>query len=165
MNSKGITVVSIVGKRNVGKTTLINGLIPKLKERGYLVGTFKYNIRKFDIDHKGKDTFKYFHSGADTVAISSQKEMAVIKRTKNLPEIKDIIKSCFNDVNIVLVEGYRKQDYPIIKITDSNETTIVGKSPNKELLLKNEHSKTKSFLAKDIRKALDFIENIVLLKK
>ena len=91
MNSKGVTVVSIVGKRNVGKTTLISKLIPKLKERGHLVGTLKYNIRKFDIDHQGKDTYKYSHSGADTVGISTQNEIAVIKKVKNPPEIKEIM--------------------------------------------------------------------------
>lgn len=165
MNFNDVTVVSIIGKRNAGKTTLISELIPKLKEHNHLVGTLKYNIRKFEIDHKGKDTYKYFHSGADTVAISSQKEVAVIRKVKNTPEIKEIIKNCFNDVSVVLIEGYWANDYPCIRITDSNEATIVENGPNKELLLKNEHSKTKGFSAKDIRKALDFIENIVSLKK
>ncbi|MHC4183960.1 MAG: molybdopterin-guanine dinucleotide biosynthesis protein B, partial [Planctomycetota bacterium] len=83
MNSEDVTIISIAGKQNAGKTTLIKDIIPKLKEHGYRVGTLKYNIRKFDIDHEGKDTYKYSDSGADSVAISSQNELVVMKKTAN----------------------------------------------------------------------------------
>ncbi len=69
MSSKDVTIISIAGKQNAGKTTLLKDLIPKLKEQGYRVGTLKYNIRKFDIDHEDKDRHKYSNSGADSLAI------------------------------------------------------------------------------------------------
>ncbi len=158
MNSKDITIISIAGKQNSGKTTLIRKLIPKLKERGHSVGTLKYNIKEFEIDHEGKDSYKYFHSGADSVALSSQDKVAVIKRVANPPKINEIIKRYLNDVGIVLVEGYRAEDYPKIKIIDSRETKIVKKDSDNELLLIKEGLKTNHFSAKDINKALDFIE-------
>ncbi len=161
MNSKDVTIISIAGKQNAGKTTLIGELIPKLKERGYRVGTLKYNIREFEIDHEGKDTYKYFHSGADTVALSSQDEVAVIKRVKNSPQINEIIEKYFNDVSVILVEGCSAEDYPRIKIIDSQQMEIVGKNPNNELLLVKENTKTMCFSEKDINKALDFAEDII----
>ncbi len=125
MNSEDVTIISIVGKQNAGKTTLIKDLIPKLKEQGYRVGTLKYNIRKFDIDHEGKDTYMYFHSGADSVALSSENEIAVMKKVANPPTLHEIIETHLNDVNVVLVEGYREDDYPRIRIIDSQETKTV----------------------------------------
>ncbi|MGR3294142.1 MAG: molybdopterin-guanine dinucleotide biosynthesis protein B [Candidatus Scalindua sp.] len=158
MNSEDVTIISIVGKQNAGKTTLIKDLIPKLKNQGYRVGTLKYNIRKFDIDHEGKDTYKYYHSGADSVAISSQNEFVVMKKMATPPTLHEIIETHLNDVNIVLVEGYREDDYPRIRIIDSQETETVKKDSKNELLLIKENLKNRCFSIEDINKALNFIE-------
>ncbi len=158
MNSKDVTIISIVGKKNAGKTTLINGLIPKLKERGHTVGTLKYNISKFDIDHEGKDTYKYFHSGADSIALTSQNKLAVVKRLLNPLKLNEIIETHLNNVRIVLVEGYRENDYPRIRIMDSQEPKTAKEDLNNELLLLKGNLKTKRFSTNDINKALEFIE-------
>ncbi len=160
MNSEDVTIISIAGKQNAGKTTLIRTLIPELKERGYRVGTLKYNIKEFKIDHEGKDTYKYYHSGADSVALTSQDKIAVIKRVTDSPGTSEIITKYFNDVNIVLVEGHRGEDYPRIKIVESKETET-----DNELILIRESPETKCFSTEDTNKALDFIENIIHLKR
>ncbi len=165
MNSEDVTIISIVGKQNAGKTTLIRTLIPKLKERGHRVGTLKYNIKEFKIDHEGKDTYKYYHSGADSVVLTSQDKIAVIKRVTDPPGTSETITKYLNDVNIVLVEGYRGEDYPRIKIVDSKETKTDRNEPDNELILIKENLKTKSFSTEDTNKALDFIENIIHLKR
>ena len=159
MNSEEVTIISIVGKQNAGKTTLIKTLIPELKDRGHRVGTLKYNIKEFKIDHEGKDTYKYYHSGADSIALTSQDEIAVIKKVTGPPGICEIIAKYLDDVNIVLVEGYREDDYPRIKIVDSKETD--SNDPGNELILIREDLETKHFTTEDTNKALDFIENII----
>ena len=164
MNSEEVTIISIAGKQNAGKTTLIRTLIPELKERGHRVGTLKYNIKEFKIDHEGKDTYKYYHSGADSIALTSQNEIAVIKRMTDPPGISEIITKYLNDVNIVLVEGYRGDDYPRIKIVDSKGAEAEMNEPDNELILIKENLKTKRFSPEDTNKALDFIENIIHLK-
>lgn len=118
---KDIPVVLIIGKQNVGKTTLIKLLIPRLKKKGYEVGTIKYNVPCFEIDYEGKDTYEYYRAGADVVSISSSKKLAVIKRiNRKHPSIRDIIKQNYRGVDIVLVEGYKKWRYPYIEICKSN---------------------------------------------
>jgi molybdopterin-guanine dinucleotide biosynthesis protein B len=165
MNSEEVTIISIIGKQNAGKTTLIRTLIPELKERGHRVGTLKYNIKEFKIDHEGKDTYKYYHSGADSIALTSQDEIAIIKKVTDPPGISEIITKYLNDVNIVLVEGYRGDDYPRIKIVDSKETETGRNDPDNELILIKENLETKRFSTEDTNKALDFIENIIHLKR
>jgi molybdopterin-guanine dinucleotide biosynthesis protein B len=165
MNSEEITIISIVGKKNAGKTTLIRTLIPELKERGYRVGTLKHNIKEFRVDHEGKDTYKYYHSGADSIALTSQDEIAVIKKVTDPPGISEIIAKYLNDVNIVFVEGYKGEDFPRIKIVDSKETETGSNDPGNELILIREDLETKRFSTEDTNKALDFIENIIHLKK
>ena len=160
MNSEEVTIISIIGKKNAGKTTLIRTLIPELKERGHRVGTLKYNIKEFRVDHEGKDTYKYYHSGADSIALTSQDEIAIIKRVTDPPGISEIIAKYLNDVNIVFVEGYKGDDYPSIKIVESKETET-----DNELILIREDLETKCFSTEDTNKALDFIENIIHLKR
>jgi molybdopterin-guanine dinucleotide biosynthesis protein B len=159
MNSKDVTIISIVGQKNIGKTTLINDIIPKLKERGHTVGTLKYHISRFDIDHEGKDTYKYFHSGADSIVLTTQDKLAVVKRLPNPLKLIEIIETYLNDVGIALVEGYRENDYPRIRIVDSQESKTAKEDSDNELLLLKENGKTKRFSSKDISKALGFIEN------
>ena len=158
MSSKDVTIISIAGKQNAGKTTLIKDLIPKLKEHGYRVGTLKYNIRKFDIDHEGKDTYKYSNSGADSVAISTQSEFVVMKKTANPLTLHEIIEAHFNDVDVVLVEGYREDDYPRIRIIDPQDTNAVKTDSENELLLVNEKTENSCFSIDGINRARDFIE-------
>ncbi len=158
MNSKDVTIISIAGKKNTGKTTLINDLIPKLKERGHTVGTLKYNIKKFDIDHEGKDTYKYFHSGADSITLTSQDMLAVVKKLPNPLKLNEIIETHLNNIGIVLIEGYRENDHPKIRIMDLHESKAAKEDSENELLLVKENLKTKRFSINDINKALDFIE-------
>ena len=73
-------VVNIVGSSsNVGKTYLLEGLIKELKFRGYSIATIKHDVHGFDIDKKGKDTYKHREAGSETVIISSKNRLAMIK--------------------------------------------------------------------------------------
>ncbi|MBX9137742.1 MULTISPECIES: molybdopterin-guanine dinucleotide biosynthesis protein B [unclassified Clostridium] len=101
-------VINIVGSSsNVGKTYLLEGLIKELKARGYSIATIKHDVHGFDIDKKGKDTYKHREAGSETVIISSKNRLAMIKELKEETELNDIIKMVL-DKDIILVEGYKK---------------------------------------------------------
>ena len=85
-------VINIVGySSNVGKTLLIENLIKELKSRGYSIATIKHDVHGFDIDKKGKDTYKHREAGAETVVISSKNRFAMIKELNEEIEFNDII--------------------------------------------------------------------------
>jgi len=54
-------LISIVGKSDAGKTTLLEKLVGELKTRGYLIGTIKHDVHGFEIDHEGKDSWRHKH--------------------------------------------------------------------------------------------------------
>jgi molybdopterin-guanine dinucleotide biosynthesis protein B len=61
-----VPIVSIVGKTNSGKTTLIEGLVLELKKRGYRVGVIKHDVhgvKLSDVDTEGKDTWRLKKAG------------------------------------------------------------------------------------------------------
>ena len=162
--SKDIPVVLIIGKQNVGKTTLIKLIIPRLKKKGYRVGTIKYNIPYFEIDYQGKDTYTYYQAGADVVSISSPEKLAIIKRVnRRPPSIKEIIKSNYCDVDVVLVEGYKKWRYPYIEIYNDHRHMEPAVKERKNHLKIASETKTVSpiptFKKNDLKNILKFIES------
>ena len=60
-------ILSIVSKKNSGKTTLIEKLIPELTGRGYRVGTIKHDVHGFDIDPGAKYMLL---NGLDPIALT-----------------------------------------------------------------------------------------------
>lgn len=111
-----IPIVSIVGKSDSGKTTLMEKLIPELKNRGYRVATIKHDIHGFDIDKEGKDTWRHAKAGADVVVISSPDKLAMIKGIDGEYALDKIESTIIKDVDIILTEGYKKGDKPKIEV-------------------------------------------------
>src|SRR3974390_2783789 len=106
--------VSFVAKSGTGKTTLLEKVIAELKLRGYRVGVIKHDAHRFDIDHPGKDSHRLTQAGADTMLISSPEKLAVVKKHPVSPPIEELIATYFNDVDVVLTEGFKKSGLPKI---------------------------------------------------
>lgn len=111
-----VPVVSVVGKSNVGKTTLIEKLLPELKRRGYRVATVKHDAHQFELDQPGKDTWRHAQAGSDCVVIASRDKMATIERLENELSLDEIIAR-LPPVDIVLTEGYKRQGKPKIEVS------------------------------------------------
>lgn len=68
--SPGPLVVSFVGPSGVGKTTLIERLIPLLRVQGLRVGTAKHAPHGYDVlDKPGSDSSRHAGAGADAVLL------------------------------------------------------------------------------------------------
>lgn len=111
-----VKAVSFVAKSGTGKTTLLEKVIPHLKERGYRVGVVKHDAHSFDIDHPGKDSHRLTAAGADTMLISSPEKLALIKKHAVSPPIEEILVKHFGGMDIVLTEGFKKSSLPKIEL-------------------------------------------------
>jgi molybdopterin-guanine dinucleotide biosynthesis protein MobB len=108
--------VSFVAKSGTGKTTLLEKVIVHLKERGLRVGVIKHDAHRFDIDHPGKDSYRLSAAGADTMLISSPAKLAIVKKHQESPPIEELIESYFQDVDIVLTEGFKQSGMPKVEV-------------------------------------------------
>ncbi|MBN2179157.1 MAG: molybdopterin-guanine dinucleotide biosynthesis protein B [Deltaproteobacteria bacterium] len=111
-----IPIVSVVGKSNSGKTTLIEKMIEKLVEKGYRVATIKHNLHGFDIDHEGKDSWRYKKAGARLTLLASPGKVAVIEDTGVDLGIGELRDRYINNVDIILTEGFKGNPYPKIEV-------------------------------------------------
>jgi molybdopterin-guanine dinucleotide biosynthesis protein B len=107
-------ILSVVGKSKSGKTTLIEKLIPELKNRGYRVGIIKHAFHEFEIDKKGKDSWRHKAAGAETVVVSSPRTITMVRDFQG--ETLDDLERYFQDVDLIITEGFKKENKPQIEI-------------------------------------------------
>ena len=114
-------VIGIVGWKDVGKTYVVTEIIRLLVQKGYKVGSIKHAHHNFDIDHEGTDSFKHRKSGSSEVIISSTKRWAKIIENNNKKEknLNELLKE-FNDIDVAIVEGFKKENHPKIEIISQN---------------------------------------------
>ena len=104
--------VAFTGPSNSGKTTLIE----KIAKR--LISSYKIAIIKNDpsdkakFDTPGKDSYKFFNTGAEVVVTSPTRTTYFSHRQKSLDEIVEMV----NDFDILLVEGLKYLPLPRIGI-------------------------------------------------
>jgi len=109
-------IVCIVGKKQSGKPTFIEKLLPELRAMGISVGTVKHDAHSFDMDREGKDSWRHRKAGADTVAVSSPDRVAVIKRVDRELSLSELAEEFFSDRRLVVAEGYFRSEHPKVEI-------------------------------------------------
>ena len=106
-------LIHIVGRRNHGKTTLLELLCRELRGRGVRVGTVKHSSHRHELDRPGKDSYRHRQAGADPVAVLTPGlTAAYFPGDDNLAweRIAPLFVSC----DLVLVEG--AVDRPGVKL-------------------------------------------------
>lgn len=105
---KSVFTVFVSGKSGSGKTHLIERLIPALVRHGYRVGTIKHASHGFQLDVKGKDSWRHLQAGASAVAIASADQLALFARERKEPRLAEIAGKISDKADIILVEGYHR---------------------------------------------------------
>jgi len=111
---RGPAVVHIVGKSNSGKTLLVTRLVRELRKRGYRIATIKHASHGFDLDQRGKDSWRHFQAGSEATVVVSPRRLAMVKRTPGEPQMDEALRLAGEGCDLVLVEGYKS--YPGLKI-------------------------------------------------
>ncbi|WP_432646550.1 molybdopterin-guanine dinucleotide biosynthesis protein B [Mitsuokella sp.] len=100
---------------NTGKTTFIERLIPRLRQRGTRVGVVKGDCHGYDVDEKGKDSWRFKEAGASGVAVVSPNGYFIEQKTEKRANLVEIAGR-LQDVDLVLIESRRHGTAPIITL-------------------------------------------------
>jgi molybdopterin-guanine dinucleotide biosynthesis protein MobB len=114
-------VISVVGTKKTGKTTLVAALVASLAKHGK-VGTIK-NMAGHDVDRG--DTRRHFEAGADVVIGLGN---ARLKVTRERGDLDSALAELERDgVDYVVVEGFKHSSLPKIVMADIEVTNAVRK--------------------------------------
>lgn len=111
-------IVSIVGKKNTGKTSLTVKVIEELTRRGYNVASVKHSHHSIEMDKENTDTWKHKQAGANLVVGVGSTTFFNSRQEMDLNRILFLIKHIDN-FDFVIIEGYKQYNYPKI-ITSPN---------------------------------------------
>ena len=155
-----IKVIGVVGWKDVGKTFFATEIIKLLVSKKFKVGSIKHAHHDFDIDQDGTDSFKHRNAGSNQVIISSSKRWAKIIENNNKKEknLDQLIKE-FQEIDIVIVEGFKKENHPKIEIIAKNSQIINSELKNVIAFVSDEmfDSNIPVFKKNDIKSLVEFI--------
>ena len=111
-------IISIVGLKNTGKTSLTSKVIKELTNRDFKVASIKHSHHQMEMDHEGTDTYKQMQSGSDFVVGIGGRTYFNINERLDLERILFLIKLIENP-EFVVIEGFKA--YPYAKIATCEE--------------------------------------------
>ena len=108
------TLFRVAGPSNSGKTTLMLELVRRLKEHGLKVATIKHSHHTLDVPNK--DGYK-LGALAPNITVG-QDRILFDQPLKESPKIFELIERFYGDMDVVLIEGWRRENVPTLLIAD-----------------------------------------------
>jgi molybdopterin-guanine dinucleotide biosynthesis protein MobB len=110
-------LISIVGKKDAGKTTLVVALAAELARQNKLrVMTVKHGTHTADVDQRGKDTWRHYHEGkAERVVMEAPGQRVIWERRERESDPVSLARRYLDGADIVLVEGFSAHPLPKIE--------------------------------------------------
>jgi molybdopterin-guanine dinucleotide biosynthesis protein B len=161
-------IISIVGKSDAGKTTLLEKLIGELKRRGYKVAIVKHSHHADDLDTQKKDTWRFTRAGSELSAINSLDNLAIYRHMDHYFDPQEIDNFILWDFDIILTEGFKSSNYPKIEVHRHEQGKELLTDPQQLLaVVTDEKLETDlpQFSRNDIHGIADLIERKILKRR
>jgi molybdopterin-guanine dinucleotide biosynthesis protein B len=106
-------ILAFSGPSGVGKTTLLEKLLPALVARGLRVGALKHSGHPHPFDRPGKDSFRLRAAGAVAVAVQGPHQLAYFG-----PPVAGIraLARMMPEVDLLLAESFKREPLPRVEV-------------------------------------------------
>ena len=114
--------MGIVGWSGSGKTSLLVEVLPVLRAQGITVSTMKHAHHRFDVDTKGKDSYRHREAGASEVMVVTSARWVLMHeyRDEAEPSVESLIQR-MTPVDLLLIEGFKTHPHPKLEIHRESE--------------------------------------------
>ncbi|PFY20756.1 molybdopterin-guanine dinucleotide biosynthesis protein B [Bacillus toyonensis] len=128
---KASSIIQIVGYQNSGKTTFVEKVVHALAESEMKVATIKHHGHGGFPEVAQKDSERHRKSGAvvSSVEGAGLLSLSSLREEWSLQEIIRLYE--FFEVDTILIEGYKKENYPkIVLLRSAEDVELVHKVEN-----------------------------------
>jgi molybdopterin-guanine dinucleotide biosynthesis protein B len=109
-------LISVIGKKDAGKTTLVVALASEFARRGKRVATIKHGSHPAQVDTPGTDTYRHYVEGmAAQVLMEFPGGRVMFERVDQESDPLTLVRR-YLDADIVLIEGFKKAMLPKIEV-------------------------------------------------
>jgi molybdopterin-guanine dinucleotide biosynthesis protein B len=110
-------VFGIAGHSGMGKTTLLERLVPAIASRGLVVSLIKHSHKAIDIDRPGKDSYRLRESGCTEVLLLGNDRWALMHELRGAAEPPlDYLLDRMQHCDLVLIEGFKNGSFPKLEV-------------------------------------------------
>ena len=153
-------VVSIVGKSESGKTTVLGRLVEELKSRGYQVATVKHAPHGTTFDEPGKDSWRHIKAGSRAAIVSSPDNIVLVKPVSRDSPLEEIVRLLGEDYDIILTEGFKQGSAAKIEVHHKGTGPLLENIRKRIAIVTDEplESKARQFSFGDTESLADLLE-------
>jgi molybdopterin-guanine dinucleotide biosynthesis adapter protein len=110
-------VFGIAGHSGMGKTTLLERLVPVISSRALVVSLIKHSHKAIDIDRPGKDSYRLRESGCKEVLLLGNDRWALMHELRGAAEPPlDYLLDRMQRCDLVLIEGFKYGGFPKLEV-------------------------------------------------
>lgn len=156
-----LPIVSIVGKSDSGKTTLLEALIKVLGQRSHRIAVIKHSADSFEIDTPHKDSWRLSQAGGEVAAISSKDRLVIFRHLEIEADPQALAQYIGADCDLVLTEGFKQYSYPKIEVIRAGQESEIVSPPEQLLAIVTDKPldiRVPQFTGEEVTKIADLIE-------
>lgn len=110
-------VFGIAGHSGMGKTTILEKLVPEFSRRNLSVSLIKHSHKNIDIDRPEKDSYRLRESGCKEVLLLGNDRWALMHELRGDPEPDlQYLLSRMQQCDLVLIEGFKQGGFPKLEV-------------------------------------------------
>jgi len=110
-------ILSIIGKKNAGKTTLAVALASEFARKHRRVMTIKHTVHTAEVDRPGTDSYRLLYEAkAERVVLAAPNLRAIIERPSDNDDPVTLARRYLEGADIVLVEGFPDASLPKVEV-------------------------------------------------
>jgi len=115
-------IFGIAGRSGMGKTTLLERLVPEITARGLVVSIIKHSPKNIEIDRPGKDSYRLREAGCQEVLLMGGDRWALMHELRGAPEPSlDYLLDRMQHCDLVLIEGFKHGNFPKLEVWRASE--------------------------------------------